>query len=457
MAHSTILKTIVFCSLLFFGQTAQLLETGYQYPSDVIIGIDRLYEDLRCTYLLSGLTHMRVSQLLVYEHYKTLTNPSIGDLSYYSRNIKYQIASLRSINIKRIGALWLINFYTSLITCFNETTKNTAAAYQKLLATTQYIIEKLRTDTTECPKNNLFDNYDSIIKSYPSLTIVALKKMLGRIDKEANTLLTNNHIVFYEKLYYDKFDETLKVRNLMMNSSGKFDIFKKDLMYVYNVHVDWSDISERLEKSWFAARTLDWFNDHLEHIKSYYTMNFAFLKIIMIQLTLKHMTYLQVYDVGSDKYVQYAHQWYDLVEKFACMLHLTKEQHVESLLTAVHNLYKGTQKIDSVISCVFAMLVSLCTYLGCKPTEPFHILENKEFQIPYVCGIMDDVELMKSTTSRAPIEYNSLENTRIFLCHLSRLFQNVDFDYIQLLMEYIDEITFENDMKRYYSSMVTNL
>ncbi|XP_050436533.1 uncharacterized protein LOC126843204 [Adelges cooleyi] len=361
MVHSAILKKIVFCLALLLRQSVQLLETGYKYPSNnVPIENDSLYDDLKCAYLFSGLTHMRLVKLLIDRPYDPQTKLSTGHLASYSNVIKYQIASLYSVQVKRMGALWLVHLYTSMVTWSYENLKNEAEDYKKMVATTEYVIEKLLKDITGCREGNSFDRYHRIIKPNSNPKPVVLKKMMGLVNSEANKLLAKNYIVFQEKLCDCHFQETLKIRNIFMNGLGLYDAYKTDLMNVYNVNVDWSDTSKRLEKSWYDARTLDWATDNLENIKSYLTLCYSFLKILMFRLTLKHLQYLQNY-IESDEYVLYAHQWYNLVDTFGSMLNLTKDLHVKSLLTAIYNLCNGIEKVDSVFQNRFFTLAECTT------------------------------------------------------------------------------------------------
>ncbi|XP_050436506.1 uncharacterized protein LOC126843182 [Adelges cooleyi] len=204
--------------------------------------------------------------------------------------------------------------------------------------------------------------------------------------------------------------------------------------------VSWPDIAiKRLDKYYFDAHTLDWSTDNLQNIKSHYTLSYSVLKVIMFKLTLNHLKYSH-YSEGS------MNEWYNEVKQFSEFLSLTNDPHVMKLLSAINNLSNGTEKIDSVVSDVYSILESLCLPLGCEAGELFKI-HSKESETSEASSSNADTISLANTITHVPVEYNSLENAKKFFVQLSRTFSYVDFNLIQLLIKYIDEIKLDNDME----------
>ncbi|XP_050437181.1 uncharacterized protein LOC126843599 isoform X2 [Adelges cooleyi] len=436
--------------MMFVYTSVHSLETGYKYTK-TNIEKNELYMELKCGYLFGGCTQMRLVKDLLENH--TELKAIVNYISSLNGIVRSQIISLFCLKVKRIGAMWALHLFTSLITAFYQDTKSSTEDHPKLIETISYVIEKLDDDLSGCRKGNLFDSYESHLRSGQKLEYFTyIKTILPQYMKQANAQLRRNKIIS-DGLLKDRLDLSIKSNSLLMSNLGIKDKLKYDLQNVYNLKITWNNTSPILCTAWGEARALDWKNTNLRHIKSYYNACNDFLKIILFRLTFKHMAYLRPYVGKLGRYKLYAQEWYNIVLQFVTIVNLSGDLNVLRLLHCLMDLINGVQIIDSVVSYVVSILVTLCQPFGCEASSPI-VIDNQELKIKYTGLTEEEILSLKIPFSPVPIEYNSLGNARTFLSHLKLVFNNVNFSVIRSLTEYIDELNPINCVERSDASIV---
>ncbi|XP_050435980.1 uncharacterized protein LOC126842838 [Adelges cooleyi] len=431
MVRLDVLTSTILGLMLFVCQPAQSLETGCMYPSQVIVDEGIIHNDLKCTYLYSGLIHMLLTQHLTYFLYPSVL---IGKIITYSHIVKCQIYSLYHLKVNRMDALWLIHLYLALVNSFYGESEDKKEVSKKILATLEYVITQLRIDLTDCRKDNTFNDEEQIF-SNGNLSEIDLGYFMHMNKIKANELLKKNNILCDQTLN-EYAAKTLQIGILLLNKICSKDVSMEDLMGVFNVQIEWHSTTEVLAQSWCDARNYFWTANKFVNLKLYYKLTFDFLKIMMFRLSLKHLAYLKGF-ISSIFYVEYTQEWNNKVKEFGDMLILSEDTHVENLLIHLDMLVKREETIDDVVKYLNSILEKLCEPFECEATKKFELYGN-EFQTPYKSWIANyDLNLKKSPVK---IERYSLENTRAFLCYLREMFKYNNFDLVRLLVEYINEM-----------------
>ncbi|XP_050437183.1 uncharacterized protein LOC126843601 [Adelges cooleyi] len=422
------------------------LETGYvRGTEDDDAG--RL-KDLKCAYLFSGLTYMRLTKLML-EDQNICTSIAAG-MVYTGYNSKTIICTLydNDSDEVKIGSLWILHLYIHTMPNYHEKVlmnqqdqRARSQAIDNLIGTHSYVIEQLQKDSARCRQGNTFDTYRDwhavhVMQTSPGGK-PGLDELQGAILRNyfgtEKMLKTNN-----AQSTFGRRCDALKSRQLFMNNLGVDNEAKSNLMYAYNVQVNWHHTHVYLDYSWTYAHKLLWHKNSLKNVKRYYNMHIGLLKVIMCRLTWKHLLYVKDY-TGTNR-VKYLRKWYDLLIDFETMLRIDGDPHIKYLTTAMYTLAKARDSIVNIIYNLEEILHDITSWLECEATNPM-TLDGREFVQD--CMSKEQFSITKhylKTSSRIPIERNSLVIAKTFLCYLNVIFKNVDFDVIRSLTDYIDEI-----------------
>ncbi|XP_050426972.1 uncharacterized protein LOC126837191 [Adelges cooleyi] len=443
-----------------------MIHTGYEgeLPTEISIRDEKLVEstrrnkqkDLKCTYVLSGLYHVRLTGLLL-KHFEN-TDTAVKKITSYDTTVQTQMDTLLKFGAEEMKTMWSFYLYINLLSeypeCFAGDGRTESEFKERAIKAHALISDQMEHGVQSCRKNNRFDG-KLPIEEKECMDLME-DNPLGCFNEITRHVKTNiwsiNHMMELnrgsETLRYTS-DQSISLRSLYLNDFGS----SRDVRYLsiaYNVQVVWNDIAKRLKAALKRARSLeDLLADQLRPLIEYQTMCVDFVKIMMLKLTLKHLEYMRqmVIAVRSDTLmavmlkknkIGYVEQWLEILTEFAMIFDLTEDRTFEYLLSNFHvntaDLYDEVQS-QMVVSNIQLELGRLSNALGVSATSPI-VLDGKEFTstyYTYYSTLILPNFLYPSTVPK--IQINSIYCSKTFVQHMRTLFGNVDFTVVRTLSE----------------------
>ncbi|XP_050535860.1 uncharacterized protein LOC126902526 [Daktulosphaira vitifoliae] len=339
---------------------------------------------------------MNISQILLDKPHYTLST-AITSISKYNDVVRRQISTLYGKDTIEIGALWLVNIYTSIISFltgdsdkFKEISKNNLILFNSIKDTHAYIILKLiqEQDIENCYVYNAYCTTDKNLDECNDIDTVEPYILIQNNNKKIDQIIERyfGHTPF-------NINETVKFtkNSIYLRNIIRWNCIKR-VTYFYLEQVEWPNMVAKFNELYNSAHTLNWSADNLQFIKFYLESVFEFLKIIMLRLTWKHFLYVQFQKSCFIEF--FITQWILLINEFSTTLCL-KDDVILELHDLMNHYANNIPKhndgsideeqlpsykeyhTNKLISFLTAKLNKACKYFGCVATKPMFLIRKE--------------------------------------------------------------------------------
>ncbi|XP_050437654.1 uncharacterized protein LOC126843896 [Adelges cooleyi] len=396
---------------------------------------------LKCTCLMSGLTHVRLTMLAI-------TNPSTPPNSLLSTIMWYNgrevISVLYNLDGVKIGSLWALHLYTALVRRYFDVESSTEDRSGRLynlesniFPIHSYVTELLWSDWhgTGCSKFDIDDRYRKWLERKPDADLSEITEMVRDNNHELHLVLDEkiDSMSADEHLTTLALAESLKMKNLFLNDLGNNHDTRRELMSSYDVRVNWTGADRILTEVWVNLSVIAWTENNFQNIKSYYTACFDFFKIIYFHLIWKDLLCIKALKRHSSKYINYVQKCHELLTEFGEMLRIEDDTDIQKLATSIDMVAKRKKAIDYAIDVLNEILNSSAMSLMCNATD-WMTITHAEVRREWRAVLLAKDEFP---------ELGTQETAKAFMNRLTTLCRGVDFGIIRSLIVFIDEINQE--------------
>ncbi|XP_050543803.1 uncharacterized protein LOC126906909 isoform X2 [Daktulosphaira vitifoliae] len=409
---------------------------------------------LKCSYLFSALTHMRITQLML-KNEKVSLITVILNISKYADIVKEQICTLYDKDNENIGSLWLLNIYSSGVYGFismpmlkkNPELNRKNSRYKNVVETHDYIMQILQQDVTHCDTNNVFysdtTDFDHLTKETYTILNSKMSKNIENIEKfikESN----RPELLFTENT--EKFTKNSIFMKYFATNASAIIFFE----YTHYVQVVWNvEMIKKFKIMFQTASLLNWSDGNFKNIKDFYVVIFNFFKVIILRLTWKHFLYLEFQNINIVEH--FAKEWLLIMDNFLQLTCVDNDFDIVKIKTSIINFIKYIPKYTNglvdkfefssyyreyysrLLSDLKVILVDICEPLGCFAVRPMVLFGDE---------LPDEADKPPHyPTEVKTVEHYSLLNARIFLNRIILNMKKNDFGVIKSFINYIDKIS----------------
>ncbi|XP_050536962.1 uncharacterized protein LOC126903060 [Daktulosphaira vitifoliae] len=413
---------------------------------------------LKCTYLFSALTHMKITQLMLKNTDLNLII-AIVNVSRYVEIVIKQISTLYEKNKMNIGSLWLLNLYLSSILGLSTNSNNILDIdrddnrYKTIEDTHDYVLQILQQDAINCDRNNVFNIHILEFEHQNTESMTILDANMYNNIKYIQTFIKNRNS---PKLLNSDNLQTFTKKGILMTRLSKHISCIVLFQYFYDVQVDWSyKMARNFKKMLKKANTLQWSGGNFKSIIDYYVVFFNFFKVIMLRLTWKHFLYLQHQNINVVEYL--TKEWLLILNDFSQLTCIENDSDIVEITLSINEFisyipknrdgsvdedefpnYKEQcyLKLESELKII---LTDICVPLECYAIEPLFLFGQEQ---PNVAN-----KPPHNHDELKTVDYYSLLNAKMFLKNIILNTKNIDLDVIKSFISYIKKISCSICMK----------